>query len=231
MKWASVLFILKKPKAHLLQFWLQYGAHWYWNWRAPWHRNAAGEWVRQYRTYDQYLAHQASKWWWYRRHLVKKWPDRSAMYQARFKTWAKPGLTILCLGARDGVEVAAFRAHQCLAIGIDLAYPKLTPYVVYGDMHGVARDWPAHSFDVVYTNCLDHAHAIGQVARQVRRLLKPEGFWWVDTYTHGQPGGAYEARDLPQAAGLQHALAACGWRVEAQQEFEPGMTSMRWRPC
>lgn len=228
MKLRSVYAIVRHPVLHTIQLWVQTLADHYWNRRAPWAPTRTGVAMRYYRTHNHYLQHQASKFWWYQPYLKRKWQERLRMYDKRFQAWAWPGRTVLCLGARDGVEVAAFRMHGCLAIGIDLAYPKQNAYVVYGDMHDLTGQWPPAVFDVVYTNCLDHIKDMFAVSRQINTLLKPEGCWWIDTYTVGQQGGAFEVRDLPPVEETIAAIQKLGWTLYRQAEFEEGMTSLQW---
>jgi len=80
---------------------------------------------------------------------------------------------ILCLGARTGAEVKAFRKLGFFSIGIDLAFPKNSPYVVYGDFHNL--DFPENSFDLIYSNTLDHVYNHEKFIKEVLRVLKKNG--------------------------------------------------------
>lgn len=230
MKLTTLPEILCRPRAHFDQWWLQHGAHWWWNWRAPWVPTKEGR-QRMYFDDDTYCRHQASKFRWHRRGLAQVYHKRLASYTARFRTWAVPGQSVLCLGARDGMEVEAFRALGCFAWGIDLAHPSDSPYVTTGDMHCLDRHFPPACVEVVYTNSLDHAYELWRVAFQVKQLLKPGGVWWVDAHTHGQAGGAYESQDWPSVTVLQDRIREHGWALAASESFEDGMTSMRWVSC
>ena len=223
----SLAAILCQPRAHVDQWWLQHGAHWWWNWRAPWVPTKEGR-QRMYFDDEDYRRHQASKLKWHQRGLIGVYHTRKASYKTRFQSWAIPGRSVLCLGARDGMEVEAFRELGCFAWGIDLAHPKDSYFVTTGDMHRLDRDFPQKCVDVVYTNALDHVLHLWKVAFGVQQILKPDGFWWVDAHTHGQRGGAFESYDWPDVAVLQRQLTDLGWTLDMALSFEEGMTSMRW---
>ena len=81
------------------------------------------------------------------------------------------GATVLCLGARLGGEVRAFKAMGALALGIDL-YPGVSNVdVLAGDFHHLA--FPDESFDYLYCNVLDHLFSIGPFINEAKRVLKP----------------------------------------------------------
>ena len=64
------------------------------------------------------------------------------------------GKTVLCLGARLGGEVRAFKALGAVALGIDLNPGRSNMDVVAGDFHAIP--FPDASFDYAYSNVLDH---------------------------------------------------------------------------
>ena len=131
---------------------------------------------RSYRSYEAYLAHQKGK-------LDRLPPEQLREYDVAYRsalrdrlsagdvTWT--GASVLCLGARLGTEVKAFLDLGCFAIGIDLNPGADNRYVVTGDFHHL--QFPSASTDVVFTNSLDHALDINQVASEVKRVLKPGG--------------------------------------------------------
>ena len=89
-----------------------------------------------------------------------------------------PDRTVLCLAARIGTEVKAFLDLGCRAIGIDLNPGKENPYVVQGDFHDL--QYAPQSMDVVYTNSLDHAFDLERIAKEVLKVLKPDGLFLVE---------------------------------------------------
>lgn len=149
------------------------------------HRKFGEEWnaggalqSRKYESYDAYLEHQKAK-------LAT---HDFANYDIEFRTALRERLTaldvdwrdrtVLCLAARIGTEVKAFLDLGCRAIGIDLNPGKENRYVVQGDFHDL--QFPPNSMDVVYTNSLDHAFDIDRIAREVLKVLKPEGLLLVE---------------------------------------------------
>lgn len=127
---------------------------------------------RAYRSDEEYVAHQRSKLGRMsgfiadvdrelERVLAERLPDGLA------------GKSVLCLAARLGGEVRAFRAAGAFAVGIDLNPGNENRWVLPGNFH--ALDFPDNSVDYVFTNSLDHAMHLDRVAAEVRRVLKPGG--------------------------------------------------------
>lgn len=133
---------------------------------------------RSYESYEAYLEHQKAK---LETHDFAKYDiEFRAALRERLAGLdvAWPGRTVLCLAARIGTEVKAFLDLGCFAIGIDLNPGKDNRYVVQGDFHDL--QFAPGSVDVVYTNSLDHAFDIDRIAREVLKVLKPEGFLIVE---------------------------------------------------
>ena len=133
---------------------------------------------RSYESYEDYLEHQKAK----------LETHDFANYDAEFRAALRErlaglnlewqGKTVLCLAARIGTEVKAFLDLGCFAVGIDLNPGKDNRYVVQGDFHDL--QFAAQSVDVVYTNSLDHAFDVERIAREVLKVLKPEGLLMVE---------------------------------------------------
>lgn len=128
---------------------------------------------REYSSYEQYVRHQQSKF------QYLDLTDYDAKYRQQLKErltgapLVKPGVNVLCLGARQGTEVKAFLDLGCFAVGLDLNPGKDNPYVLQGDFHHV--QFPDRSADVVFTNSFDHAFDPGKLIGEIKRLLKPQG--------------------------------------------------------
>jgi SAM-dependent methyltransferase len=133
---------------------------------------------RSYDSYEAYLEHQKAK----------LETHQFGPYDEKFRTALRERLTsldlewqgriVLCLGARIGSEVKAFLDLGAFAVGIDLNPGKENRYVVQGDFHDL--QYAPSSIDVVYTNCLDHAFDIDRVAKEVLKVLKPDGVFVVE---------------------------------------------------
>ena len=83
------------------------------------------------------------------------------------------GLAVLCLGARAGGEVRAFRSLGAFAVGVD-------PYPADGGdlvLKGSAQklQFADSSTDVIFTNVVDHMPDLYAFAHEATRVLKPGG--------------------------------------------------------
>jgi SAM-dependent methyltransferase len=144
-----------------------------------WHDLSGQLQARRYTSYDRYLAHQGSK-----RALILR-TDYDERFRAALRDrltrhgYIRPGLSVLCLGARSGAEVRPFADLGCFAVGIDVnkTGPR-NPFVVYGDFQHI--QWGDACVDVVYSNSLDHAFDIDQVLGEIRRVLRPGGLLLVE---------------------------------------------------
>ena len=141
---------------------------------------------RRYDSYEAYLEHQKAK----------LETHDFGNYDIEFRTALRErlaaldivwqGRTVLCLGARIGTEVKAFLDLGCFAIGIDLNPGKENRYVVHGDFHDL--QYAPKSIDVVYTNSLDHVFDIDRIAKEILKVLKPDGLFIVEAVQGSDQG-------------------------------------------
>jgi hypothetical protein len=135
-----------------------------------WIAGADGFRTRPYPDYESYLHHQSSK--------------RTLIEESDFLNWYHPllrfclaqrlpenphlksGSSVLCLAARSGAEIEAFRDVGYHPIGIDLE--PLGEGVIYSDFHFLP--FGNRSFDVVFTNSIDHVFNVYKFLAQVRRV-------------------------------------------------------------
>jgi SAM-dependent methyltransferase len=163
---------------------------------------APGVTRKAYGTYTDYLRHQRRKVRW----RSKAWlAEYDAKYRAvlgeRVKASGliRPGARVLCLAARRGGEVRAFRDIGSFAVGIDLEPGRTNDAVLYGDFH--ALGFPDHCVDLVFTNSLDHVFDLKRLLGEVHRVLVPGGFFVSETV-------------IGRADGLAHSYYdAAGWRT------------------
>ncbi len=140
---------------------------------------------RKYKSYKEYLEHQASKLDILLKKRKSKWNKcvRSECFDQRVRKfinifekyilYMKEG-KVLCLGARNGAEVKALRKLGFKdAIGIDLNPGKSNRYVIKGDFHDMPFE--DNSFDNVFTNSLDHIFDIDKLSKEIHRVLIPSG--------------------------------------------------------
>jgi SAM-dependent methyltransferase len=135
--------------------------------------------IRKYngeKSYQNYLMHQKFKFDFYKKPLDDNFEDQTNIFFDNFKnikTKYKDKKYTLCLGARTGAEVNAFRKLNFFSIGIDINYPKNSPYVVFGDFHNL--QFPNESFDIVYSNCIDHTYDLNKFVNEAKRVCKKDG--------------------------------------------------------
>lgn len=136
--------------------------------------------ARQYDSYKDYLRIQGSK--------LKK--DRG--FASRYSKGLRGSLAyriatldvlpgaglVLCLGARLGGEVQAFLDSGFFAVGIDINPGKGNKHVLYGDFHDL--QFPDNSFDMAYTNSLDHVLNMDTMIGEVGRVLKHGGLFMTE---------------------------------------------------
>lgn len=156
-----------------------------------WTADPRGFQNRAYSGYGQYLDHQRGKLAYldlatYEEHYARLLQGRLAP-QARLK----PGAFVLCLGARRGAEVRAFRGLGCRALGLDLNPGPDNPEVLCADFHAIpVRDGAA---DAVFTNSLDHVFEVDRFIGEIRRVLKPEGHLVIEAIRGRDEGTAPDA--------------------------------------
>ena len=136
---------------------------------------------RKYKNYQHYLDHQREK-------LSTKMEHFQGKFEHRVKNFIKrlavvspniPGKKVLCLAARLGEEVVAFRElGYTEAIGIDLNPGPDNEYVIEGDFHDIPFE--DEQFDGIYCNCLDHARDLRKVSQECARVMKPNGLLVLD---------------------------------------------------
>ena len=182
-----------------------------------WDANGDNFQRRRYVSYADYLEHQAAKL------ETHEFGD----YDAEFRRVLRERLsalsidwrdrTVLCLGARIGTEVKAFRDLDAIATGIDLNPGPNNPHVVFGDFHQLGN--PPNSLDAVYTNSLDHAFDLQRIAKEIRRVLKPDGVFVVEA-VHGRDRGInpgfFESFFWKNTGALVGAIERAGFTVSSR---------------
>ena len=142
---------------------------------------------RVYKNYDEYVSHQKEKTEdpARRMRLQKAFDMRKNYFLMRFSgigrlvngVFSNRDKSIICLGARMGEEVVAFKEMGFEhTIGVDLV-PN-PPHVVEADFHNLQYD--DESVDIFYTNALDHSWNPTEMFVEVCRCLKPGGYFFAD---------------------------------------------------
>ena len=219
---------LKRPRRLLKIFdkptWVRYlklkrlESHTSENWRND--SRAGGLEARPFDSYEDYLELQKSK---------LEYLDLSNQ-EVRHRRVLKERLgaldcidgnqRVLCLAARLGGEVWAFRDLGCFAVGIDLNPGQGNSCVHYADFHDLP--YSENCVDIVFTNSLDHAFDLGRVMKEVKRVLKADGRFILEA----DPGGGDAAADLWQSIrwerteDLARLICEQGLKVEASSRFD-----------
>lgn len=183
--------------------------------RIRWIENNTGLLQRQYASYEQYLAHQRSKLDTIQKRKGSNWLQRyvsafQAVLLQRLRSFAivKPSMRVLCLAARLGSEVRAFKELGCFAVGIDLNPGAANPHVLHGDFHHL--EFPDSCVDLVYSNSIDHAFDLKILVAEIRRVTTPEGLALIEVASQSDEGGS--------RPGRYEALAWKDWK-EVQKIF------------
>jgi SAM-dependent methyltransferase len=169
---------------------------------------------RGYDSYEAYLEHQKAKlethdFGRYDEEFRTTLRDRLSALEIEW-----PGRSVLCLAARIGTEVKAFLDLGAFAVGIDLNPGVDNRYVVHGDFHDL--QFAPGSIDVVYTNSLDHAFDIDRIAKEVLKVLKPDGVFLVEAVQGRDQGtnpGFFESFFWKNIEELIRQIEAAGFTV------------------
>lgn len=172
--------------------------------------------TRVYSDYGSYLEHQASKLELMQDHLNKNYENFYKQFYTRFlhtKELEKCE-TVLCLGARNGVEVEALIELGKFAVGVDLNPGQGNKYVVTGDFHSLV--FADKSVDAVYTNCLDHAFDLEKIINEIKRVLTSKGFFITDICLGRNEGfmpGGFESLSWKTADELINKIQTLGMKL------------------
>lgn len=178
---------------------------------------------KQYRTYQDYLDHQKQKLGRIKKQMVEYDVNYHGLLLSRLKErgYAKPGMTVLCLAARLGTEVKSFLDLGCFALGIDLNPGKENKYVVFGDFHNI--QYPDKLVDIVFCNSLDHSLDLKKLIREIKRVLKPNGYAILELVKGKDEGGGvgyWESIAWQNANDVLKMFNEEGFATEDVQQFE-----------
>ena len=165
---------------------------------------------RDYKNYQEYRRHQASKWSLVNDHLSANEKNAFVAFRERFRTCEALTSTtsVLCLAARLGTEVRALIDLGHVAIGIDLQPGHENRYVLSGDFHDL--QFADGSFGAVYCNSLDHAFDLQMILSEVSRILMPGGVFIVDIvngYDEGYQPDSFDCTHWRSAREFAEVLA------------------------
>jgi SAM-dependent methyltransferase len=135
---------------------------------------------KKYKDYQSYKDNQVvkprQKEEYIRQKSTRKYNDFLRSFE-KFNPFFGGMRRILCLGARFGEEVKAFRDLGHYALGVDL-YADETDLVVEGDWNNLLFE--DNSYDVIYTNSIDHCYDLKVMINEIGRVLTPDGIVIID---------------------------------------------------
>ncbi len=190
-----------------------------------WERDAAmGITRRKYHSYQHYLDHQSSKL----STVGEPIRQHDQLYERIVKQrYAQmddfQGKRVICLGARLGGEVRAFKALGALAIGIDIEPGPQNSDVLYGDFHDLR--FPNGSFDVAFANVIDHVFDLNRFLDEVSRVLSPDGIFYVEL-GRGKVG-QYEVLDMQESEPFLKVLGS-RFRIESKEDIKNTTNYVDW---
>jgi len=183
-----------------------------------------------YDNYDDYVKHQSEKVEYMGKRLSDLRNNHYKLFKEEFQELlpAPFNQKILCLGARNGLEVEVLRELKFSAIGIDLN-PK-SNLVEKGDFHNI--NYPDNSFDYVYINCLDHCQDIDKVLNEVKRVLKKSGKFYVRLTQHSfynPEKFSYECCFWNNIQEIEKEILKYFLFIEKKQSSWPNSFNILWR--
>lgn len=185
---------------------------------------AAGVRRRKYDTYESYLQHQAEKLPRRMERIQRSDAEYEEILRGRFSQAGDlRGKSVLCLAARLGGEVRAFKALGALAVGIDIAPGPDNPHVLYGDFHDI--QFPDDCFDVAFTNSIDHVYDLDRFLREVARVLKPQGCFYLE-YAEVRPR-RYEVLDTSDPEAILEKVREF-FEVDSETELLNETSYVNW---
>ncbi len=183
-----------------------------------WSRQHPGIRTRRYNSYDDYVIHQSSK--------LELKPHRAEHYDTelreglgdRIRDIPLARARVLCLAARLGGEVRAFRSLGAFAWGVDLNPGLNNSEVAFGDFHHLSV--PDNACDVVFTNSLDHARDLSLLLREVHRVLNDSGTLILELPDFSaEPPGAWESTYWETIDDVVRLVEAMGFSLVGRQSF------------
>lgn len=173
---------------------------------------------KEYKSYDEYVEHQKDGM----KHKGEKvifgrFKTDLKRFTKNFRELPVDPCKTLCLGARSGAEVQAFRDLGFDAIGVDLEPGTKNDLVEKGDFHNLR--FADDSFDLVYTNAFDHVFDLEKALNEVKRVLKEDGHFaleMVSGYSEGGWPGDHESAYWGKAQDFVDTVCDLGF-----QQFTP----------
>lgn len=181
-----------------------------------------------YKSYRDYIAHQAQKLRQNYENIKKSDLDYEEIVFERYKSYINVlhGKNILALGARLGGEVRAFTRLGALAIGVDINPGSNNEYVLRGDFHNLV--FSDETFDILFTNAIDHVLKMDDFLKEVKRVLKPHGLFIIELARVSPREGSYEVIDTNDVDSFVKNMKDNGFFVKERNEIINKTEYINW---
>jgi len=158
---------------------------------------------REYLNYESYIEHQSDKLHTHLKEIIRNDKRYEQIVLDRYKNlFDFKEKSIICLAARLGGEVRAFKKLNALAIGIDIEPGEKNEHVLYGDFHQLK--FPDYIFDFAFCNAIDHVLYLDVFLKETNRILKPNGVFFLELAI--QRAGKYEVFDTENIIPIKEAI-------------------------
>ena len=180
--------------------------------------------IRDYKNYEEYKNHQIEKL----NKKIKLIDEYDKQYEnivyERYKNILNfNDKNILCLAARLGAEVRAFKKLGANALGIDLNPGKNNDYVIVGDFHDLKFN--DNIFDVLFCNSIDHSYNIGKFLSESYRVLKDDGIFLLELMI--ETPGQYEVLDTSNSEIIKTHISKY-FKIEKISNMENKFSFVNW---
>lgn len=185
-----------------------------------------------YSSYQDYLRHQQSKQKMREANPHPGMDEQVKDYESKYVVALQRRLVFcrnvlpekgraLCLGSRSDAEIHAVDALGFRAVGLDLYPAKTSKRLLRGDFHFIP--FAKETFEVVYTNSLDHSLMPDKLFSEVFRILKHGGVFvleFLDVSLNTGYGGAWECFIHKTNQDVVDAVVKTGLQPLSHMPFE-----------
>lgn len=181
----------------------------------------------KYKNYQQYIDHQGQKLHEDFEDIFRSDREYEVITKDRFKEMNHEftGKSVICLGARLGGEVKAFKQLGSLAIGIDVNPGEKNEHVLFGDFHKIA--FPNEVFNFAFSNVIDHVYDVKKFAKETARVLAKGGILFLECGKVPLREGRYEVIDTTNLEPIINIMAKY-FTIESEIEITNKTSWIDW---
>lgn len=139
---------------------------------------------------------------------------------------------IVCMGIRGGeynrgnelgafAKLSAFKESKLIGVDINPLVEKVEGTTYCYDFNNLPDDW-ANSFNLIYSNALDHSPDIQKTINEWYRIASPGGYMLLTLSSAPKKGGSdiyeFHPNDVPELFNNRFSVLKM-WRVKDQLDF------------